>query len=53
MNFVVYDQIPWSRIFGLMEQAKRDFNLQDYSVCQATLEQVFLDFAQHQFEEQS
>ncbi len=41
MHYIVHDRLPWSRVFGLMEQAKRDFNLQDYTVCQTTLEQVW------------
>ena len=34
VEYVVYDRMTWARIFGLMEKAKREFNLQDYSVCQ-------------------
>eukprot|EP00042_Codosiga_hollandica_P055287 m.770640 g.770640 ORF g.770640 m.770640 type:complete len:120 (+) comp59083_c1_seq3:284-643(+) len=51
VQYVVYDAVPWSQIFALMENAKRELDLEDYSICQSTLEQVFLDFAQHQFEE--
>eukprot|EP00040_Diaphanoeca_grandis_P001266 m.17961 g.17961 ORF g.17961 m.17961 type:complete len:1760 (+) comp11765_c0_seq1:218-5497(+) len=34
-----------AHVFGTMENAKVELNLEDYSVTQATLEQVFLDFA--------
>jgi len=34
-----------SKIFGSMEEAKATLAVEDYSVTQATLEQVFLDFA--------
>lgn len=43
--------ITWSRMFGTMEEAKRHFDIIDYSLQQVTLEQVFLAFAQHQREE--
>ncbi|XP_054570377.1 phospholipid-transporting ATPase ABCA3-like [Eptesicus fuscus] len=35
----------WSKVFGILEEAKEQFNLEDYSVSQITLEQVFLTFA--------
>uniref|UniRef100_G1Q3H8 ABC transporter domain-containing protein n=1 Tax=Myotis lucifugus TaxID=59463 RepID=G1Q3H8_MYOLU len=35
----------WSKVFGVLEEAKEQFNLEDYSVSQITLEQVFLTFA--------
>ena len=31
-----------------MEQVKDDFELEDYAVSQATLEEVFLEFAEKQ-----
>ena len=34
VHYVVYDRMTWARIFGVMEKAKREFQLQDYSVCQ-------------------
>ena len=40
--------ISWSKIFGIMEQAKEDYHLEDYSVSQTTLEQVFINFARAQ-----
>ncbi|XP_076697038.2 phospholipid-transporting ATPase ABCA3-like [Callospermophilus lateralis] len=35
----------WGKVFGVLEKAKERFNLEDYSVSQITLEQVFLAFA--------
>jgi len=47
VRFVVSDA-SWSSIFGAMEQVKDDFELEDYAVSQATLEEVFLEFAEKQ-----
>ena len=38
----------WAEIFGIMERAKKDFSIEDYSVSQTTLEQVFINFARAQ-----
>ncbi|XP_069920742.1 phospholipid-transporting ATPase ABCA3 isoform X1 [Oryctolagus cuniculus] len=35
----------WGKVFGVLEKAKEQFNLEDYSISQITLEQVFLTFA--------
>nr|XP_010596853.1 ATP-binding cassette sub-family A member 3-like [Loxodonta africana] len=35
----------WAKVFGILEEAKEQFNLEDYSISQITLEQVFLTFA--------
>uniref|UniRef100_A0A4W2G6L9 ATP-binding cassette sub-family A member 3-like n=1 Tax=Bos indicus x Bos taurus TaxID=30522 RepID=A0A4W2G6L9_BOBOX len=35
----------WGKMFGILEKAKEEFNLEDYSISQITLEQVFLTFA--------
>uniref|UniRef100_A0A8C6FVB6 ABC transporter domain-containing protein n=1 Tax=Moschus moschiferus TaxID=68415 RepID=A0A8C6FVB6_MOSMO len=35
----------WGKMFGILEEAKEEFSLEDYSVSQITLEQVFLTFA--------
>lgn len=37
-----------AQIFGTMEKAKATFNIEDYSVSQTTLEQVFINFARAQ-----
>ncbi|KAM8777566.1 LOW QUALITY PROTEIN: phospholipid-transporting ATPase ABCA3-like [Rhynchonycteris naso] len=36
----------WAKVFGILEEIKEQFNLEDYSISQMTLEQVFLTFAQ-------
>lgn len=41
-------KLTWAKIFGLMEQAKVEYNIEDYSVSQTTLEQVFINFARSQ-----
>lgn len=33
------------KVFGILEEAKDQFSLEDYSISQITLEQVFLTFA--------
>ncbi|XP_035208285.1 ATP-binding cassette sub-family A member 3-like isoform X2 [Stegodyphus dumicola] len=38
-------QLTWSEIFRSMEEAKQSLNIEDYSVGETTLEQVFLNFA--------
>ncbi|XP_051002938.1 phospholipid-transporting ATPase ABCA3-like [Acomys russatus] len=35
----------WGKVFGIMEKAKEQYALEDYSITQITLEQVFLTFA--------
>nr|XP_042138721.1 phospholipid-transporting ATPase ABCA3-like isoform X4 [Peromyscus maniculatus bairdii] len=35
----------WGKMFGILEKAKEEFNLEDYSISQITLDQVFLAFA--------
>ncbi|KAL5014325.1 hypothetical protein ScPMuIL_008595 [Solemya velum] len=49
----IHIQIPDSsisvgKLFGVMEQAKLSYTLEDYAVHQTTLEQVFLTFTRHQ-----
>ncbi|XP_047145843.1 phospholipid-transporting ATPase ABCA3 isoform X2 [Hydra vulgaris] len=40
--------ISWANLFGVMERAKVDFEIEDYSVSQTTLEQIFLNFTRFQ-----
>lgn len=40
----------WSEIFEVMETLRRKFPLENYSLTQTTLEQVFLSFAEKQRE---
>lgn len=42
--------VKWSRLFGIMESAKTDFQIEDYSVNQTSLEQVVLSFLKNQDE---
>jgi ATP-binding cassette subfamily A (ABC1) protein 3 len=42
VRFVI-EKVPWSVLFGEMERIKHGMQLEDYSVTQATLEQVFLE----------
>ncbi|KAG1683894.1 ATP-binding cassette sub-family A member 17 [Nymphon striatum] len=37
--------IGWAKIFGVMEGAKDQYHIEDYTVSQTSLEQVFLQFA--------
>ncbi|XP_060519226.1 phospholipid-transporting ATPase ABCA3 isoform X2 [Cylas formicarius] len=50
LTYYVTDRdIPWSRMFGILEEGKRrDLNIEDYSLGQSSLEQVFLTFTKHQ-----
>lgn len=43
--------LSWSRIFGTIEEAKDKLDIEDYSVSQTTLEQLFVSFARKQREE--
>ncbi|XP_053608125.1 phospholipid-transporting ATPase ABCA1 isoform X2 [Plodia interpunctella] len=36
--------LPWWRIFHVMEEARKEFPIEDYAVSETTLEQVFLRF---------
>jgi ATP-binding cassette, subfamily A (ABC1), member 3 len=40
--------LKWSKIFGIMEKAKKKYPIEDYSIGQTSLEQVFLGFAKMQ-----
>lgn len=44
-------QLRWSDVFHSMEELKRIHNIEDYSVSQTTLEQIFLMFTKLQKEE--
>ena len=41
-------ELTWAHVFGTLEQAKDTYHIEDYSVSQTTLEQVFLNFARAQ-----
>ena len=40
--------ISWAKLFGQMEKCKYRFHIEDYSVSQTTLDQVFINFARSQ-----
>ena len=42
------DKLTWARVFGAMERAKLEYDIDDYSVSQTSLEQVFVNFARAQ-----
>ncbi|CAH0723431.1 unnamed protein product, partial [Brenthis ino] len=42
--------MPWSKMFGIIEKAKRELDVEDYSILQTTLEQIFLQFTKYQKE---
>ncbi|KAK7870569.1 hypothetical protein R5R35_009078 [Gryllus longicercus] len=52
MGFLTYyipsSKFTWSQMFGMMERAKHDLNIEDYSLGQTSLEQVFLTFTKAQ-----
>jgi len=45
------EQLTWARVFGTMERAKKEYDIDDYSVSQTSLEQVFINFARAQHSE--
>uniref|UniRef100_A0A8W7Q2W6 ABC transporter domain-containing protein n=1 Tax=Anopheles coluzzii TaxID=1518534 RepID=A0A8W7Q2W6_ANOCL len=48
--YIRSNSMKWSQIFGVMEQAKQQLNIEDYSIGQTSLEQVFLAFTKYQRE---
>ena len=49
VHFQIPDNnIALGKVFGEMERAKSKYDIEDYSVHQTTLEQVFLSFTRHQ-----
>ncbi|XP_064211531.1 phospholipid-transporting ATPase ABCA3 isoform X2 [Tribolium castaneum] len=40
--------LTWSKMFGILERGKKDLNIEDYSLGQCSLEQVFLSFTKYQ-----
>lgn len=45
---LVNNSMPWSRMFGIMEKSKQQLHIEDYSLGQCSLEQVFLSFTKYQ-----
>ncbi|XP_035791057.1 ATP-binding cassette sub-family A member 3-like [Anopheles albimanus] len=48
--YIRANNMKWSQIFGIMERAKQWLNIEDYSIGQTSLEQVFLAFTKYQRE---
>ncbi|XP_074055105.1 phospholipid-transporting ATPase ABCA3-like [Macrotis lagotis] len=45
--------LSWAKVFGTLEKNKAEFDLEDYSISQISLEQVFMNFAHlQQFSEE-
>ncbi|XP_049868932.1 phospholipid-transporting ATPase ABCA3-like [Pectinophora gossypiella] len=47
------DSLPWWRVFAVMQEARENLPIEDYSVSQTTLEQVFLRFTRSNAENES
>ncbi|XP_058116458.1 phospholipid-transporting ATPase ABCA3-like [Anopheles ziemanni] len=45
---ITQSELKWSTMFGLMEEAKRTLDIEDYALGQTSLEQVFLFFTKYQ-----
>lgn len=45
------NDLKWSRMFGLMEVAKKTLYVEDYSISQTSLEEIFLSFAENKRED--
>jgi len=45
------EKLTWAHVFGTMERAKLQYDIDDYSVSQTSLEQVFINFARAQHTE--
>jgi len=44
--------LTWARLFGTVERVRSKYDIEDYSVSQPTLEQIFISFARMQREPQ-
>ncbi|XP_054549775.1 phospholipid-transporting ATPase ABCA3-like isoform X2 [Talpa occidentalis] len=43
--YIPSKDLSWGKVFGILEDAKEQYSLEDYYISQITLEQVFLTFA--------
>ncbi|KAL3284410.1 hypothetical protein HHI36_018570 [Cryptolaemus montrouzieri] len=49
LTYFIKDRgLRWSELFAILEKAKAEMNVEDYSIGQASLEQVFLTFTKSQ-----
>ncbi|XP_071053342.1 phospholipid-transporting ATPase ABCA3-like isoform X2 [Onthophagus taurus] len=46
--FIISKSMKWSAIFDIMEHGKRILNIEEYSIAQSSLEQMFLQFTKLQ-----
>lgn len=46
--YVPSHDIKWSQIFGKLQDAKVSLGIEDYSIAQSSLEQIFLSFTKYQ-----
>ncbi|KAL3284408.1 hypothetical protein HHI36_018568 [Cryptolaemus montrouzieri] len=46
--YILDTSMAWSTMFGILERGKKELNIEDYSLGQSSLEQVFLTFTKHQ-----
>ncbi|XP_074063624.1 phospholipid-transporting ATPase ABCA3-like isoform X3 [Macrotis lagotis] len=46
------ENLSWAKVFGMMENIKNNYNLEDYSISQTTLEHVFMTFASSRREDE-
>ncbi|GLH10672.1 Protein white [Gryllus bimaculatus] len=46
--YIPSSTLTWSQMFGIMERAKQELHIEDYSLGQTSLEQVFLSFTKSQ-----
>lgn len=51
LKYELLGEKSWPFVFKTLEEAKNEFGLEDYSVSQTTLEQVFLDLVKDQQED--
>ena len=48
--FIPFAEASWSKLFGTLEESKKELHVETYSLSQTTLEQIFLSFTKHQEE---
>lgn len=49
---IVNERRGWAYMFQVLENARNYFQLEDYGLSQTTLDQVFLQFASHQHDDE-
>lgn len=48
VHYQLITEKHWPDLFGVMEEVKNELNIEDYSLSQTTLEQIFLNFTRSQ-----